>query len=1055
MLQTLFNPRRFVLAVVLFLAGALSSGARGADDPDGITYFEQTIRPLLVHRCYSCHSAEAKALKGGLRLDSKAGWSRGGDGGHAVVVPGKPDESLLVKAVRYEDAKLQMPPKGKLPQAEIDALVKWVRMGAPDPREGQVSVGPASTARKEIDLEAGRKLWSLQPLNRVDPPAVKDSKNWCRGPIDRFILSRLEPKGIEPNAPVDRRKLIRRAYFDVTGLPPTPQEVESFVADPSPDAYEKLVDRLLASPRYGERWASYWLDVARFGESDGFEHDYDRPHAYHYRDFVIRALNDDLPYDQFVKWQLAGDEYAPDNPLALMATGFLTAGVFPTQITEKEFESTRYNQLDDMTATTSLAFLGLSVGCARCHDHKFDPIPAADYYRMTASFTTAVRSDIDVDVTTAPEREAAQREFESKRVLLRTDLESFNDELDYRFKEFVRSLAKTQGTAPPSWSDGAAADWVVLDAEGATAARVKLLALPDKSLLHTGDVPAKDTYTLTAVTQLTGITAVRLEALTNASLPKNGPGLAPNGNFVLGALEITAAPADYLKPRVKLSVAGATATHEQDKDKLSVAATFDEDPASGWAVDNGGIGKDQAAVFRFDKPVGFKEGTSFSFRLRFDHPNGKHAIGRLRLSVTTKSPAPAPSVGADGPPADVATTLSDLVAGRDVEPERARTARDWYKSTIPEYVKLKADLAAHEAAGPARKTVKVQVTSEGLPPVKNHADDRGYPHFYKETHFLRRGDPGQKGDVVSPGYLQVLTRGGKDQKHWLAPPPPGSRTSWRRRALAEWVTDAKHGAGELAARVIVNRLWQHHVGRGIVATPSDFGTRGALPTHPELLDHLASELIRSGWSLKAIHRQILLSNTYQAGGQHDPAKAKADPDNELFWRRPVRRLEAEAVRDAMLAVGGVLDPTMHGPGTLDPASRRRSVYFTVKRSALVPMMVVFDAPEALTPIGDRSSTTVAPQALMLMNNPQVREYAKAFAKRVAPDANTPADAAVRAAYPIALAREATERELRDAVAFITEQSASYAAAGRADARELALADFCQSLLCLNEFVYVE
>ena len=1018
-----------------------------ADDGAGTTFFEESVRPLLVRRCYSCHSSEAKSLKGGLLLDSKDGWSRGGDGGHAVIVPGKPDESALVRAVRYEDAKLRMPPKGKLPQAEIDALVKWVKLGAPGPREGQAAAAPGQV-KKGIDLEAGRKLWSLQPLNQAAPPTVKDPKGWSRGTIDRFILAKLEAEGIEPNAPVDRRKLIRRASFDVTGLPPTPQEVESFVADPAPDAYEKLVDRLLASPRYGERWASYWLDVARFGESDGFEHDYDRPFAYHYRDFVIRALNDDLPYDRFVKWQLAGDEYEPNNPLALMATGFLTAGVFPTQITEKEFESTRYNQLDDMTATTSLAFLGLSVGCARCHDHKFDPIPAADYYRMTASFTTAVRSDVDVDVTSEEDRERAQREFATKRDELRKKLEAFErDDLPARFDQHVSAAKGSRGVPAPAW--------FVLDVMDIKTGGTKLTKLSDGSLLRVGDTPSKDTYTLTARATATGITAIRLEALSHDSFPKNGPGLAPNGNFVLGALEVSAAPADGSKPAEELSLIEARATHEQDKGKgkLSVAATLDEDPGSGWAVDDGGIGKDQAAVFRLSEPVGFAGGTVFTFRMRFDHPNGKHAIGRPRLSVTTLAAVPEPTVGADGPPADVAAILNDLAAGRDVAPEKVRQARQWFASTLPEHVKLRAELAAHEAAGPARKTVKVQVTSEGLPPVKNHADDRGYPHFYKETHFLRRGDPGQKGDVVAPGYLQVLARG-KDETRWLAPPPAGSRTSWRRRALAEWVTDAEHGAGHLAARVIVNRLWQHHVGRGIVATPSDFGTRGAPPTHPELLDHLASELIKNGWSLKAIHKQILLSSTYQAGGEYDAAKAKADPDNQSFWRRPARRLEAEAVRDAMLSAAGVLDTTMYGPGTLDPASRRRSVYFTVKRSALVPMMLVFDAPEALTPIGDRTSTTIAPQALMLMNNPQVREYARALAKRVSPDAKTPTDVAVRSAYQTALAREATEAELRDAVAFISEQNASYEAAGRENAG-LALADFCQSLMCLNEFVYVE
>ena len=324
--------------------------------------------------------------------------------------------------------------------------------------------------------------------------------------------------------------------------------------------------------------------------------------------------------------------------------------------------------------------------------------------------------------------------------------------------------------------------------------------------------------------------------------------------------------------------------------------------------------------------------------------------------------------------------------------------------------------------------------------MKNHADDRGYPHFYPQTYVLRRGDPNQKAEPATQSFLQVLMRGA-DASHWQQPPPQGARTSYRRRALAEWLTDVDHGAGALAARVMANRLWQHHLGRGIVATPSDFGTRGAPPTHPELLDHLASELVAGGWRLKPLHRLIMLSSTYQAASTYDPAKAAADPDNLLLWRRPVRRLESEAIRDTMLSVAGILDTTMYGPGTRDPASKRRSVYFTVKRSSLIPMMTVFDAPEALTPIADRATTTIAPQALLLMNNAQVREYAKALAKRVA---GTTVEASVRSAYEIALGRPPTSDELADAAAFIGS-----------DAKDQGLVDFCQALMCLNEFVYVD
>jgi mono/diheme cytochrome c family protein len=1030
-----------------------AADAPAPTDPAQIAFFESKVRPLLVEHCYQCHAADAeKGVKGGLLLDSRPGVLAGGELG-AVIVPGRPEESLLIKAVGYDDPELQMPPKGKLSGAEIAALTEWVRLGAPDPRtEKPASKGTAKPAgaTASMSVEEGRRsLWSVQPLKVVEPPAVKDV-SWVRNPIDRFILAKLEERGIAPNKRVDKRKLIRRAYFDLIGLPPTPAEVGAFVADASPDAYEKVVDRLLASPHYGERWASYWLDVARYGESDGYEQDYDRPHAYHYRDFVIKALNADLPYDTFVKWQLAGDEYEPGNPLAMAATGFLTAGVFPTQITEKEFESTRYNQLDDMAGTAGVAFLGLTVGCARCHDHKFDPIPQSDYYRFTSTFTAAIRSDIDLDASTPEEREKAKHEFEAKRAELAAAVAAFErEQLPGKFDGYVAALKSQGGVAKP-------ATWSVLDVGDIKTGGTKLTKLPDGSLLKIGtETPAKDVYTFTARTDATGITAIRVEALAHDSFPAKGPGLAPNGNFVLGSLELTAAPADGSAPAEELSVVKARATHQQDTGSLAVAATIDEDPVSGWAVDGGGIGKDQAAVFELSEPVGFDGGTVLTIRMRFDHPNPQHLIGRPRLSVAT---VPSPDFqGEAGPPSDVADTLGQIAAAQNVSPEALAAAKTWVGSTLPEYQHLQTTLQAHEATGPAKRVVKVQVTSEGLPPVKNNADDRGYPHFYPETYFLKRGDPAQKNGVATQSFLQVLMTPGTGESRWQTERPQGVKTSYRRRAMAEWMCDTEHGAGHLLARVAVNRLWQHHFGRGIVATPADFGTRGAKPTHPELLDWLASELVRGRWRLKPLHRRIVTSSAYALDASFDPVKAAADPDDATIWRRSVRRLESEAIRDAMLAVSGSLDATMYGPGTLDPAMRRRSVYFQIKRSSLIPMMMVFDAPETLVPIAQRAATTVAPQALLLMNNPQVRQYAVGLATRAATEAGSGAvrEAVIAAAYRIALGRDPDSQELADALSFVQSQATSHQQAGRAGAADAAMADLCQTVLCLNEFVYVE
>jgi hypothetical protein len=704
-------------------------------DLDGRVFFEQHIRPLLARHCYACHSREAKKLRGGLLLDSKDGWQKGGDSGPALV-PGQPERSLLVRAVCYAD-ELKMPPKGKLTDREIELLVSWVRRGAPDPRTAAIAPGT-----RILNVEEGRRHWAFQPLHILPPPQLVDD-SLCRTPVDCFVLAKLQEKGLHPNAEADRRTLARRLYFDLLGLPPPPEEIETFVRDPDPQAYEKLVARLLASPHYGERWARHWMDVARFAESHGYEQDYDRPYAYPYRDFLIQSLNADMPYDQFIRWQIAGDELAPDQPTALAATGFLGGGPFPTQLTEAEFESARYDELDDMAATTGQAFLGLTIGCARCHDHKYDPIPTHDYYRLASTFTTTIRSEIDL------------------------------------------------------------------------------------------------------------------------------------------------------------------------------------------------------------------------------------------------------------------------------------------------------------ALRPGEKPVKVQVSSEGFPHTKHNADERKFPHFYQQTYFLQRGDPNQKRGVATQGFLTVLERKGKDEAYWRATPPLGwKRTSFRRAGLARWLTDSDNGAGHLAARVIVNRLWQHHFGRGLVATPNDFGAQGEPPTHPELLDWLADDLIRHGWRLKRLHELLVTSAVYRQNDAFDEERARIDREDRYYWRRTPRRLEAEPIRDALLQTAGLLDTRMYGPGTLDPAMRRRSVYFFIKRSQLIPMMMLFDWPEHLTSIGGRATTTVAPQALLFLNSPQCRQYAAGLANRLA---GLPAEAALERAYQLALGRAPEPEECQRALAYLH--------AGGLDRKSWV--DFCQALLATNEFLYVD
>ena len=809
----------------------------------GAELFNGGVGKLLADNCVKCHGGE-KGVKGDLDLATRETLLKGGETGPAVV-PGKSAESLLMKSIRHEEKGLKMPKKAdKLPDSEIAKIAAWIDLGAPYGRP--LVAGRVERDRSKVTDE-DRKWWSFQKLASTQPPAVKNQE-WCRTPIDRFVLAKLEGRGLAPNSVAEKRTLIRRAYFDLIGLPPTPEQADRFLADTAPDAYGKVIDELLASPHHGERWGRHWLDLARYAESHGYEQDYDRPNAWHYRDFVIRALNADQPFDEFVRWQIAGDELAPDNPEAWKATGFLAAGTHATQITANQAEKERYDELDDMAATIGTSMLGLTVGCARCHDHKFDPIPARDYYRLVSTFTKTVRSDYSL-ILNPDNFKPAKAQWDTTKAALVAERERFEKEqLPLRLAEWEKRAE----------------------------------------------------------------TGVKL-------------------------------PADA---QAALAVPAAQRTAAQ-----------------------------HAALLK------------------------------------------------------------------------------WWRTQDVEWRKLDSAVSAHAATEPKPQKVTALICSEGVPAVRNHTQG---PDFYDQTFFLARGDLGKKQGEAAPGFLQILA--GAPEQRWITPPPAGSRTPWKRASLAKWLTDSEAGAGHLLARVIVNRRWQHHFGRGIVATPSDFGAQGEKPTHPELLDWLAAELIRGGWKLKPMHRLMMTSAAYMQGaeigdGRSEIAKARAaDPANTLLWRHPRRRLEGEVIRDSILAVTGALDTKMFGAGTLDGAMKRRAIYFQIKRSQLPPMMITFDAPDTLGSLGHRSSTTVAPQALLLMNNAQIRSSARAWAKALAAQ---PAADAVKRAYLAALARPPADDELAMAAEFLRTQTESYKTAGKGDAAELALTDFCQSLVSLNEFVYVE
>ncbi|MDA1015707.1 MAG: DUF1553 domain-containing protein [Planctomycetota bacterium] len=1046
-------PLLFVLTATVF-GQAPKSPAPKSISPEhakqikqGLALFEQDVRSVLIKHCLECHGG--KFVKSEFDLSTRSRLMKSG------FVEKTAAESHLMALISHSETPHMPFKKPKLPPETIAAIGKWIDLGAPYDKplvEGRDEAG------ERIITDADRRFWSFQAIQVAKTPDVKNS-DWCRSPIDNFVLSRQEQAGLRPNSTTSARKLIRRVYFDLIGLPPSPQEMEHWLArltTGSPlneKAYGELLDELMNSQHYGERWARHWLDVARFAESHGYEQDYDRPHAYHYRDFLIKALNQDMPFNQMISWQLAGDELAPQDALAMTATGFLGGGVFPTQLTETEFESARYDEIDDMLATTGVAFLGLSIGCARCHDHKFDPIPTRDYYRMAATFTTTIRSEIDIEIDAQENRER-RAAHDAKVADAALKLQDAKHALSPKFLDWLAGFQPTDDVDP----------WSTLRVKRVTSSGgTKFQIEPDQTVMATSAAPPQEVITIEAETTLAKLAAVRLEALTHASFPRKGPGRADNGNFALGDFRVDVAPQSPNANSSTVKFAAARATHQQNTSTLSVAASIDADPISGWAVDVGGIGKDQAAVFDADRIHASPDGMKVTVTLTLNHPNKKHTLGRFRLSVAEQAGLK-PKVGRDGLDPEILKLLvelkSNIKALRSTDAALAKPLQDklnravaWFSPRDPEWNRLNNELAKLKANGPKLDKVKAQVSSEGFPHMKHHADGRGYPHFYKETHLLNRGDVKQKVEAVTPSFLRVLMAPGKKNAYWQVKPPSGwTRTSFRRASLANWITDTEHGAGQLAARVAVNRLWQHHFDRGIVATPNDFGVPGDRPTHPELLDWLAAKLIQFDWKLKPIHKLIMTSSVYMQSGEFDEARAKLDRENRLLWRRTPRRLEAEAIRDSTLAVSGQLNRTLYGPGTLDPNTKRRSIYFFIKRSKLIPMMMLFDWPEHLVSIGARANTTIAPQALMFMNSPQGRQYADAFAKEIAQGSP---QRSVAAAYALAFGRPPLDRELQLSVAFLKQQEASYAKSNPANSHQLALTDFSQIVLGMNEFVYVD
>jgi hypothetical protein len=902
-----------------FGLGALTTAAAtAADDPAGLEFFENKIRPVLVDNCYPCHSRQSIKVKGGLLLDTREGLLKGGDTGPAIK-PGDLEQSLLIKAVRYTDHDLRMPPKNKkLPAEQIAALEAWVKMGAPDPRTAQAGVAQAQSIR-----EKARSHWAFQPVREPKVPTVKD-KRFVRTPMDNFILARLEAAHLTPSPIADKHTLIRRATFDLTGLPPTPEEVAAFAADKSPDAFAKLVDRLLASPRYGERWGRHWLDVARYADTKGyvFEEDRHYPYAYTYRDYVIRSFNEDLPYDQFIKQQIAADLLpATGDKRSLAALGYLTLG--------RRFVNNINDIIDDRIDVVCRGMMGITVECARCHDHKFDPIPSRDYYSLYGVFASSME----------PEQEP------------------------------------------------------LLGIEAPAKARDEYLAE------HKKRVEERDKFRADKEKEMA--TQLRTQS----------------GDYLMAAYE------------------AQSSTNKPDAEAVAHAHKLDPDMLRRWMAGLDGWRKSQPAIFA--PWFAFAALPEKDFSTRAKELAGKFSTNQTATSAINPLVARAFS---GEPPAgmkDVAERYDKIFTNIDQRWEQARTNSPTLQA-LPDTDQEALRQILYAADAPAnlpysefdrlydvptgqklrelqRHIEELDASSPGAPPRAMALVDRADPH---DTHIFIRGNSGNPGPEAPREFLEVLS--GPNRQ-------PFCKGSGRLE-LAEAIASRDN---PLTARVLVNRVWLHHFGNGLVATPSDFGLRSDPPTHPELLDYLAARFMDDGWSIKKLQRMIMLSSTYQQSSENNGACAKVDPNNQLLWRMNRQRLEFEPMRDTLLAVSGKLDltPGGHAVDITDPASTRRTVYGYVDRQNLPDLFRAFDFASPDTSSPRRFYTTVPQQALFLMNSPFVIAQAKNFVKRKEFISASTDEQRLRLLYQLAFQRDPSREEIEWATQFLRTPGKTFVVAG--------------------------
>lgn len=993
-MRTLFKQAATAL-LTLFVA-VQTGGA--AEKPSSID-FEKQIRPLLKQHCYDCHSQEAE--ESGLRLDFGANILKGGDRGPAVI-PGKSGESPLFLSLSGQGKIPQMPhDQSPLKPAEISLIQLWIDQG------GQIPVAEQTlnTTQNQSDH------WAFQPIQRPKLPKVKQ-QTWGQNPIDTFILSRLEQNKLKPSQEADRSTLIRRLSLDLTGLTPTVEEVQQFQADSEPGAYERLVDRLMASPHYGERWARHWLDVARYADSNGFTIDGPRS-IWKYRDWVINAINQNMPFDQFVKEQLAGDLLPNPTTAQLIATGF-HRNTLINQEGGTNPEQFRVEAVVDRVNTTGAAFLGLTVGCAQCHKHKYDPITQRDFYQLYAIFNSTADINSAPPTLSLPTDEQKIKQTSLKQEIAKTnkELAERKKQLETKFQSWKQTLLQSLEKPEQNLKDSEQ-QWTILQTETATSVNgATITVLKDQSLLVGGTIPNNDTYVVETATIPSGMTGLRLEVLTHESLPKKGPGWAGNGNFVLDEVnvEVSQKTKTGWSKYVPVKLAQATADHSQDK--FPAQNLVDGDLKTGWAINvqKGKMNVNRRAILQLKEAISSESPMKLRVTLTQTR-DSKYNVGRFRFATTTVSPSVLKLDSA------ILAILKQPEGKWDVKQKVA--VADAFHQSDAQWSALNQRLTKLKAEqSKLNKAIVTTMVMQELPKPR-------------ESFILLRGNFLAPGAPVSPGVPDVL------------PPMPAAVKSPTRLDFANWLTSSEQ---PLTARVTVNRYWQRFFGKGIVETENDFGTQGTEPTNPELLDWLAAEFMRLGWDMKKLHRLIVTSAAYRQASDFHPANQAQDPRNLLLSRQNRFRMEAESIRDIFLTSSGLLTRKIGGPSVYPPQPEgiyvltqnkkswpeekgenryRRGMYTYFWRSSPYPMLPTFDAPNSNTTCTRRVRSNTPLQALTLANDHSLFELIQGFAVRILTEGPDYDEGRLRQAFQICLSRSPADHELEVLTRYLKEQRAHF------------------------------